>query len=58
MWTICNVEGTPVHLISVYLPPNDDGTAKYTIRVINWTVRQRIFRKDPMAKVIVMGDLN
>ena len=58
IWSIANFQSVPVHLLSVYIQPGHAESARENIRLLRWVVSQRILRKDPNSKIVVMGDVN
>lgn len=58
VWSISAYDGVLVHMISIYIPPQENQRAQALCDTLQWIVRQRILKKDPQAKIIVMGDLN
>jgi hypothetical protein len=58
IWSIANYFGTPVHMITLYVPPGDPQEASEIVRSTQWVVEHRIKYVDPLAKIIVMGDIN
>jgi exonuclease III len=58
LWSISNFNGLNVHCITVYIPPTDQEACDYFVRLIRFTLKELIFKRDMQAKVIVMGDFN